>query len=177
MAYLTFISGGARSGKSDYAMELAASMKAGLVYVATATAGDEEMAERIKRHREERGEEWATVEERLDMVQALSKIQPGSAVVIDCLTLWLTNVMTLHGVNVLDELEPDAVNRVRDIIQAVREFDGTVYIVTNELGLGMVPPVKTTRLFRDVSGRINRMFAEAADEAYLLVSGLPLKLK
>jgi len=176
MARLIFISGGTRSGKSDYAMELAARTDVNLVYVATATAGDPEMADRIRRHQEERGERWSTVEEQLDLDRAFEGIPSGSTVVIDCLTLWLTNVMTLHGMNVIEQLETDAVMRTANIIDAVKGFDGVVITVTNELGMGLVPPDRTARLFRDVMGRINRMFADAADEAYMVISGQPLRL-
>jgi len=177
MARMIFISGGTRSGKSDYAMELAGNEDGNLVYVATATAGDPEMAERIRQHQSVRGERWSTVEEQLELDRVVSGIQSGSTVVIDCLTLWLTNVMTLHGMNVVERLETDATMRAANIIQAIKGLDGLVITVTNELGMGLVPPDRTTRLFRDVMGRINRMFAEAADEAYLVVSGRSLRLK
>lgn len=177
MAKLTFISGGARSGKSDYAMEIAGKTGGSLVYIATASAGDPEMEERINRHRSERGEDWATIEEQLNIDRALADLPPGSTVVIDCLTLWLTNVMTLHGMQVIEQFETGAVMRAANIISAIKEYDGSVIAVTNELGLGIVPADKTTRLFRDVMGRINRIFADAADEAYMTVSGQPLKLK
>jgi len=168
-----FVTGGARSGKSDYAMLLAEKSGGRLVYIATATPGDDEMRERIENHRRSRGMNWKTVEETLDLSGAVSSLDGEGAVVIDCLTLWLTNLMMQD----METFEDVAVNKARELAEAFRMFKGTAIAVSNEVGLGIVPENALSRRFRDVAGLANRVMAASADEVYWVVSGIPVKIK
>ena len=161
--------GGARSGKSTYAESLAEGWQGKRIYIATAQAHDEEMAARIKAHRERRGKSWTTVGAMLDLPGALRKAHgEDTFVLIDCLTLWLTNVM-------LAELDCGAA--VRDLIDALSSAKGTVVLVSNEVGSGIVPDNALARKFRDVAGEANRRIAQTADEVVLVTAGLPMVLK
>jgi adenosylcobinamide kinase / adenosylcobinamide-phosphate guanylyltransferase len=161
--------GGARSGKSAYAQRLAETFAAERLYLATAEAGDEEMAARIARHRTDRGEGWATLEEPIEVARALrAEARPGRVVVVDCLTLWLTNVM-LAG--------RDAGQAVAGLVQAIGALAGPAILVSNEVGLGIVPEHSLGREFRDWQGRANREVAGACDAAVFIAAGLPLQLK
>jgi adenosylcobinamide kinase/adenosylcobinamide-phosphate guanylyltransferase len=161
--------GGARSGKSTYAESLAEGWQGEHIYIATAQAHDEEMAARIKTHRERRRKSWTTVEAMLDLPDALRKANATNTfVLIDCLTLWLTNVM-------LAEL--DCGVAVRDLIDALSIAKGTVVLVSNEVGSGIVPDNALARKFRDVAGEANQRIAQEADEVVLVTAGLPMVLK
>ncbi|MBI5695309.1 MAG: bifunctional adenosylcobinamide kinase/adenosylcobinamide-phosphate guanylyltransferase [Nitrospirae bacterium] len=174
MSRLVFVTGGARSGKSDFSMRLAEDSGLAPLYIATATAGDPEMAERIGRHRDARGGAWTTLEEPLDLVGAISGLSgKGHAAVVDCLTLWLTNMMTFSG----DGFEDTARVEAGRLAAALRSFDGVSVVVSNEVGLGIVPDNALARRFRDAAGAANRVIAEAADEVYLVVSGIPVRIK
>jgi len=171
---VTLVLGGARSGKSTHAEKLATGSLHGApphpaVYVATAQAGDVEMATRIVAHRARRGAHWTTLEEPLKLDEALvSATSHGRPVLVDCLTLWLSNVM-LGGGDV-DESTDDL----------LRALDGTavpVVFVSNEVGLGIVPDTPLGRAFRDAQGRLNMRLAERADRVILMTAGLPLTLK
>ncbi|MBV9908104.1 MAG: bifunctional adenosylcobinamide kinase/adenosylcobinamide-phosphate guanylyltransferase [Hyphomicrobiales bacterium] len=163
------ILGGARSGKSAYAQKLAEAHGPERLYLATGTVGDEEMAERIARHRRDRGQGWTTVEEPLDIVAVLAThARGGRAVVVDCLTLWLSNLM-------LAGLDPGpAVAELADVIQRLA---GPAILVSNEVGMGLVPNHKLGREFRDWQGRANREIGAACDAVIFVVAGLPLQLK
>jgi adenosylcobinamide kinase/adenosylcobinamide-phosphate guanylyltransferase len=145
-----------------------------LVYVATATPGDPEMAGRIERHKKARGDGWRTVEEPLNLAEALSGLKGGDgAVVIDCLTLWLSNLMMAGGM----DSEDSAGEKALELAGAMKGLGGTVVVVSNEVGMGIVPENALARRFRDAAGTVNRIIAEAADEVYLMVSGMPVKIK
>ncbi len=171
------ILGGARSGKSDYAQSLAGRLGSRVLYVATATVGDEEMAQRIAHHRASRPATWDTCEAPLDLHAALRGCAPGYEVVlIDCLTLWATNVL------LRDEEHPDlAEARLLADLDAVlvlcAEHDIQLIIVSNEVGLGVVPPYPLGRAYRDLLGRANQHLARHADRVLFLVAGLPLDVK
>jgi adenosylcobinamide kinase/adenosylcobinamide-phosphate guanylyltransferase len=161
--------GGARSGKSAYAQGLAEAYGSERLYLATARAGDEEMARRIARHRADRGEGWATLEEPLEIASALrAEARPGRVVVVDCLTLWLTNLM-------LAGREPGSA--IARLAEAIGALAGPAILVSNEVGLGIVPEHKLGREFRDWQGRANREVAEACDAAVFIAAGLPVPLK
>ena len=165
---VTLVLGGARSGKSVYAEGLVEAHGPGL-YVATAEAGDAEMAERIRRHKERRGNSWTTVEEPLDLAGALkSNAAADLAVLIDCLTLWLNNLMAA---------ERDVDAEVADLLDAIGGLAAPVVLVTNEVGLGIVPDNEAARAFRDAAGRLNQAVAEAADRVVFIVAGTPLVFK
>ena len=168
---IVLITGGARSGKSRYAEERARRIGARLLYVATAEAGDEEMARRIAAHRARRGAEWMTIEAPIEIANALSEIRGGyDAAVLDCVTLWLSN-LTTRG----DEIYVE--RAVEEFIAAARAFDAPLFIVTNELGSGIVPDNALARAFRNLAGRANQRLAAVADEVVFMVAGMPLFVK
>ncbi len=173
MSKLVFIAGGARSGKSGFAVTEAERAGDRLAYIATATPDDPEMEERIRRHRDERGDGWETIEEPLDLVGAVKKISPDTVIVIDCLTLWLTNLLMQDSAGFEDRAKQEA----ERLAAALKAFEGDVFVVSNEVGLGIVPENALARIFRDAAGAVNRKMAEAADEVYLVVSGIPVKIK
>lgn len=161
--------GGARSGKSRYAESLAEGHPGERIYIATAEEGDEEMRQRILDHRSRRGEAWRTVEEALRLPQALAReAVAGRFVLVDCLTLWISNLMQ-QGRDVSGEVEA--------LADALGGIAGSVAIVSNEVGLGIVPDNPLARRFRDQAGLANQRIAEAVSEVVFLAAGLPLKLK
>jgi adenosylcobinamide kinase/adenosylcobinamide-phosphate guanylyltransferase len=161
--------GGARSGKSAYAKSLSEAAAPQRLYLATAEAGDAEMAARIQRHREERRAGWTTREEPLALVEGLSaEAQPGRIVLVDCLTLWLSNLM-LAGRNVEAE--------IARLAEAIPALKGPAAIVSNEVGLSLVPDTRLGREFRDSQGRANQEVARACDAVVLVAAGLPRLLK
>jgi adenosylcobinamide kinase/adenosylcobinamide-phosphate guanylyltransferase len=165
---LVLVGGGARSGKSRWALERARKRGGRLVYIATAEALDDEMSARIAKHRAERDSAFQTIEEPLDLARALRSAD-GDAIVIDCLTLWLSNRMHASLDQTLDQTE--------DAIAAAAAQKAEVIVVTNEVGCGIVPENALAREFRDLAGIMNQRFAEAADEVYWMVFGQPLRVK
>lgn len=169
---LTLVLGGARSGKTRYALAAAtesASGKGGrLTMIATAEALDDEMTARIARHRAERGAAWSTVEAPLAVTESVAALEPGDVAVIDCLTLWISNLM--HH-------ERDITAAVAELVAACRVSPADIFIVSNEVGQGIVPDNALARRFRDEAGWANQAMAKAADVAILVVAGLPLRLK
>lgn len=166
------ILGGARSGKSRYALDLADTFPPPRLYMATAEAGDEEMAARIAQHRRERGEGWDTVEAPLDLTGALGRAQERYQVIlVDCLTLWLSNWLLREG----DRAE---IQRVcRELTTVVENTSTPTILVSNEVGWGIVPENPLAREFRDRAGWLHQLLAAAADLVVLLVAGLPLIVK
>ncbi|OAF10597.1 adenosylcobinamide kinase/adenosylcobinamide phosphate guanyltransferase [Bradyrhizobium centrolobii] len=162
------ITGGARSGKSRRAEARARSFAGQPVYIATAEALDAEMAERIAHHRARRGTDWIEREEPLDLVQALTETDGGGGRLVDCLTLWLSNL--LHA-------ERDWSREVAQLADALPRLKSPVVLVTNEVGLGIVPDNALARVFRDAAGIMNQSIAAVADEVEFVVAGLPMKLK
>lgn len=161
--------GGARSGKSSFAERLIVDSALRRVYVATATISDDEMAERIAHHRHSRGPDWHTVEEPLALVETLKReAQPGSAILVDCLTLWLTNVMLSGG-------DVDAQSAA--LADHLRTARHPIVLVSNEVGMGLVPETPLGRAFRDAQGRLNQMVAAAVPHVAFVAAGLPLWLK
>ncbi len=176
------ILGGARSGKTraalDRALDWSRRLSANVTYVATAQALDEEMKERIARHRAERPTTWSTVEAPLQLASALAGIQPSSVVVIDCLTLWLTNALLLD----FDEERPRAQlaawSREREAFIAwLSAYSGVVVIVSNEVGGGIVPVSSLARRFQDEQGWLNQDVARTCDRVTLVVAGVELSIK
>jgi adenosylcobinamide kinase / adenosylcobinamide-phosphate guanylyltransferase len=165
------VGGGARSGKSRFALALAESLGLQRIFVAPAQAFDEEMATRIARHREERGPGWTTIEEPTELARALADASPADVVLVDCLTLWLSNLL-LRGD------APAAIEQqVEEVVQTLRARARHVVLVTNEVGMGIVPENALARLFRDVAGRANQRIAAAMDEVYLASMGITLRLR
>lgn len=163
---LILITGGVRSGKSRKALSLAELYEEKL-FIATATAGDDEMHERIVRHRAERGAGWQTVEEPLDLARPMS-ISPGAVAIVDCITLWISNAMAA---------EIDIGPALDAFIAAAAHRKAPVIVVTNEVGWGIVPAFESGRYFRDLAGLANQRLAAAADTVWLTISGLELRLK
>lgn len=165
---LTLVLGGARSGKSSHAEALIAAHPAPWTYLATAQAFDDEMEERIAHHRARRDGRWRTVDAPLDLAETLAVMPEGAPVLVDCLTLWLSNVM-------LADLDVDAqTRRLASVLAAPR---GPWVAVANEVGLGIVPENALARRFRDEAGRLNQMVAAGADSVVFLVAGMPLVVK
>jgi adenosylcobinamide kinase/adenosylcobinamide-phosphate guanylyltransferase len=162
------ITGGARSGKSALAERMTLALGTPALYIATAEAWDDEMADRIARHRARRGAEWETVAEPIDLVRALTETDGGAPRLVDCVTLWLSNLM-LGG----HDWEAE-VARIADLIPRLA---APVIFVTNEVGSGIVPDNALARAFRDAAGIANQRLADACDELWLCVSGHPLKVK
>lgn len=169
---VTLVLGGARSGKSAYAEKLAGGLD--VVYIATAQAGDGEMAARIAQHRDSRPAHWSTVEEPLLLAETIERHGAG-AVLVDCLTLWLTNLIFSGP----DEPQDNAaIVRARDrLVEALGRVTGDVILVSNEVGMGIVPMGAVTRLFVDEAGRLNQAVAAVADRVVFVAAGLPLFLK
>ncbi len=173
---LTLILGGARSGKSKLAQRVA-SAAGRVAYIATATSGqDPEMAARIQRHRGNRPHSWQTIEEPLAVASAVERAsRKADAVLVDCLTIWLSNLFWEHRDGPPEQVETAARAELQQIAGTARACH--VILVSNELGCGTVPEPAVTRAFRDVQGLLNQWAAEAADEVILTVAGLPLYLK
>ncbi|OPZ74500.1 MAG: Bifunctional adenosylcobalamin biosynthesis protein CobP [Firmicutes bacterium ADurb.Bin456] len=178
---LILILGGARSGKSDFAEKLAARLEKRVVYIATASARDEEMLKRIQKHKAKRPAFWKTVEEEKSIVDIVKSGGKGDLFLLDCATLWITNLLLDSNIPapgapggplkeewILEQaaLLGDSVNNGADLI-----------IVANETGLGLVPEYPLGRNFRDLSGKVNQILAARAEEVYFIIAGLPLRIK
>jgi len=168
---LIVLLGGARSGKSARAVDLAERRGGPVTFVATAEAGDAEMATRIAAHRASRPAGWATREEPLDVVGAISRVDPESTVVLDCLTLWTANAIA-RG-----DTDADVERHAREAAAAAAERAGLTVAVGNEVGLGLVPDTPLGRRYRDLLGRVNTIWVDAADEAFFVVAGRSLRLE
>lgn len=168
--------GGARSGKSRFAEELAGSLGGGVLYVATAAARDAEMAERIRQHRLRRPAHWRTIEAATGLAEAVAPRLTGSAtcVLVEDLTLLLSNLGVQEG---SDSLAADSEARAKREVAALLELPAHVVLVSNEVGLGIVPQTPLGRAFRDALGRVNQAAAAAASEVYFLIAGLPMVVK
>lgn len=172
------VTGGARSGKSGFAERLMQSLTDRAVYVATGQAFDDEMQERIvlhKRQRMESGYAWETVEEPYDLPVLLERLSGGGAVLVDCLTLWLSNV--LLAVEGFDERQTLVEEELTRLEKSVSSFEGTLILVTNEVGDGIVPEYALGRLYRDLAGRMNALIARQCEQVFLVTAGIPIELK
>jgi len=165
---LTLVTGGARSGKSRYAEDLISAQPPPWFYLATAQAGDAEMAARIAAHRARRAPEWKNIEVLHELARAFSELPAAAPALVDCLTLWLSNRL-LADANIETE--------TRELEQALARHAGPVVLVTNEVGSGIVPDNALARMFRDHQGRLNQRMAARADRVVLMVAGLPLVVK
>jgi len=182
---IIFITGGARSGKSRFALEMAESLvmrhdssphlKA---YIATAEALDDEMKERIERHKDKRGADWYTFEEPVNIASLINKIQDKyNVILLDCLTLWLSNIMHKEA-DINKEIESLISSLVtQPALRLTKDYPSLIFIVSNEVGMGIVPENDLARRFREWAGFLNQKVAEIADEVYFMVSGIPVKIK
>jgi adenosylcobinamide kinase/adenosylcobinamide-phosphate guanylyltransferase len=182
---ITFVIGGARSGKSSFVLNEVSKLEGTRAYVATGEALDDEMLDRISKHKEDRGPEWNTYEEPLDIAKVITDINDTyRVVVIDCLTLWLSNVLiraqsTEHRTQTTEK-------SMQELIEALKCFKNPsrvtrhasrLFIVSNELGMGIVPENAMAREFRDLTGFLNQKVAAIADEVFLVTAGIPMKIK
>jgi adenosyl cobinamide kinase/adenosyl cobinamide phosphate guanylyltransferase len=166
---LVLLIGGARSGKSELALQLAGEQPAPVVFLATGEAGDDEMRARIEQHQRERPSTWQTVEEPLRLQVALETIEQTSCVIVDCLTLWAANALERLGA-------ADTETQAKAAAATAAARSGLTIAISNEVGLGLVPDNPLGRSYRDLLGRVNTLWADAAAHAYLLVAGRPLPL-
>lgn len=172
MGKIVFILGGARSGKSTYAVELAKNHNERIAFIATCRPKDEEMKKRIELHKKKRPVHWKTFEEPKNVSSLLKEITAGfDTVIIDCLTLLVSNLLS-------DNLDDRIIEqRIKKMLKTLEKANCRSIIVSNEVGLGIVPGNKLARRFRDLAGRINQLVVKKADEVFFMISGLPLKLK
>lgn len=183
MSKITLITGGARSGKSHFAQELALKSAQPVLFVATAEAGDEEMRRRIAEHRKGRPTTWRTLEVTTHIGrQILTGIGQTPTVVIDCITLLVNNILSQH----LDPsgeptdatlIEKEVSAEINELVNTINQVKASFIIVTNEVGLGLVPANRVGRLYRDLLGKANQILAQPADEIYFMVAGIPMSIK
>ena len=171
---LIVILGGVRSGKSRFAQQLAVSAKGRVLFLATAQATDDEMAERIARHKSSRPAAWHTIEEPLQIASALkSQASSSDIVILDCLTVWVGNMMSrdanASGEETLEEIER--------LLKVYKDGSASLILVSGEVGMGLVPPYPLGRAFRDIQGWINQKLAQEADKVFFMIAGIPLELK
>ncbi len=179
----TLIIGGARSGKSSFAQELALKSSGAVLFVATAEAGDEEMRQRIEDHQKARPSTWKTLEATTHVGRQITQhIGKAQTVVIDCITLLINNILQQHGQHNDEEIEmalveKEVMSEIVNLVNRIDQVNASFIIVTNEVGLGLVPVNKLGRLYRDLLGKANQVLAQHADEVYLMVAGIPLRIK
>ncbi len=184
---LVLILGGARSGKSTFTERLAATSEKRVAFIATATASDEDMRDRIARHKAARPVTWVTIEEPLDLVAAVTQAsKEADVILLDCMTLWLSNWMAQHSSTVEEDdvqlqhaYNDGVLADIEALLSAIRFLapGKTVLIVTNEVGLGIVPMYPLSRAYRDLLGWINQRIAQDADRVYLMIAGLAVDIK
>lgn len=185
MGSLILVTGGARSGKSSFAEAKAKEFGSNILYVATAQPFDDEMKERISRHKAQRPESWETFEGYKNLDMELDALISGKhAVLLDCITIMVSNLMMdtsqdWEGLprEMVAEIESSVQHQLERLISFVKMNNVPFVLVTNEVGLGVVPPSAMGRDFRDIAGRVNQLLAKTADEVYFCVSGIPVKIK
>jgi len=178
MSTIILVTGGSRSGKSAYALRLAESRPGPWTFVATCPAIDEEMTRKIAVHQQERdARPWTTIEEEIDLAGAIGRAGAAGVILVDCLTLWINNLMYRAAPAGRELGEAEVAGLTDAVVRAARRAPGTAIFVTNEVGLGIVPPDSSTRLYRNLVGRCGQAIAAAADAAVLVVCGLPINLK
>lgn len=185
MSKIILVTGGARSGKSGFAESLCRERNNNTAYIATSVAFDDEMKERIKKHQESRPSEWKTYEIYKDIYTIIEEIgQNHDTVILDCVTLLVNNLMFTSDVDIdtatqeeINDLEEYIKDQVKKLIEEVRKTDLYFVMVTNEIGLGVVPGYKLGRIYCDFVGRINQMLGKLSDEVYFTVCGIPTKIK
>lgn len=186
MGNIILVTGGARSGKSSFAEKMASSLGKEILYVATSIPFDNEMKDRIRKHKRQRPADWDVLEAFCDLDTSLSgAIEEHKAILLDCITVMVSNILfssgevdwesiDMHNVNIL---EANVIKEIDKLIKASELSDIPFIIVTNEIGMGIVPENRLARIFRDIAGRVNQRIAGYANEVYLVVSGIPVKIK
>jgi len=177
------IIGGAGSGKSHFALEMASKLGEPVLFVATAEAGDEEMRQRIEKHKRTRSAAWRTLEVTSHLGSHIGqKIGGAQVVIVDCITLLVNNIFNQYSDRSGEQIDAPLIEKrliaeIGELIECIDRLDASFIIVSNEVGQGLVPANRMGRLYRDLLARANQMLAQAADEVYLMVAGLPLKIK
>ncbi|MDN5300369.1 MAG: adenosylcobinamide kinase / adenosylcobinamide-phosphate guanylyltransferase [Clostridiales bacterium] len=183
---ISYVTGGARSGKSRFAEAKVAALGSKIAYIATAIPFDEGMQDRIAKHRRQRPASWETIEQykQFETLVHQKAFLEADALIFDCATVMITNMMMDSGldfdtidVESVNSLESEIAKEVEKLLNVCRENDKQLVIVSNEVGLGLVPSYRMGNLFRDIQGRINQLLAREADEVHFVVSGIPLKIK
>jgi adenosylcobinamide kinase / adenosylcobinamide-phosphate guanylyltransferase len=178
MAKIVLVTGGSRSGKSAFAQKLAESSPGPRAFIATCPVLDDEMRERIRKHQEaRRGRGWDTIEEPLDIRGAITKAHQYSTLIVDCLTLWINNLLFEAEKSGRSISETDIALDCQALITACEQHPGIIICVTNEVGMGIIPENPLARHYRDLAGRCNQIIAEASARVVLLVSGQPIEIK
>lgn len=168
MGKLIFILGGARSGKSSFALELAQKSGKRVTFIATATPIDSEMKERIKNHKKVRPKEWKTVEVKNNLDKKIGQ-EKNKMILIDCLTIYISYLMDLPETRILEHM--------KQVIKVIKRSGSDIIVVSNEVGCGIHPENKLGRDYRDILGKVNQMFARSADEFYIMFAGMPVNIK
>lgn len=179
MGWITLILGGARSGKSSYALKLAGESQQPVTFIATAQALDDEMSSRIKKHKTERPADWQTLELPLNIAQNVSQIKSDIAI-LDCVTLWVTNLLMQFVKDDLVDETPfiqAAQVETENLLLAIGKSGQEWLIISNEVGLGLVPPYQMGRVYRDALGWVNQRLAQEAQQVIVMVAGIPMKVK
>jgi len=168
----TLIIGGASSGKSRYVINTLKGEDE-VIFIATGIRTDPEMENRIEKHRAERPSKWITIEEPCNIKETLEKTnKKAKYIIIDCLTFWISNLIYI------EKMKPENIkNKAEEVALFLETMDSKTYVITNEVGMGIIPSDPDTRSFRKIAGEVNQIFAKYSSEAYLIVSGIPLKLK
>lgn len=177
---LIFITGGARSGKSSFVEQLALNSSRSVAYIATAQPLDEEMKERIKRHKKRRPANWEIFEEPQEVNQLINSLgYEKEVIIIECLTLLISNLLLQRSNEKFEpsQREEEILNMTKEMAKLAYQVPAQVIVVSNEVGMGLVPENKLGRIYRDILGQVNKIIANRADEVFYLVSGIPLKIK
>ncbi len=177
MATIILITGGSRSGKSAYAQGVAEAHPGERIYIATCPVIDGEMAERIKKHQQARKQGWSTIEETENLVAALHSAKKAKTILVDCLTLWVNNLLYKAESENTALTEEEITARSLEVLDVCKSLPGTIIFVTNETGMGIVPADPQSRLFRDLAGRCNQIMADSADTVILMISGIAVTIK
>lgn len=185
MSKIVLVTGGARSGKSSFAESLCINQNNSTAYIATSIPFDDEMKDRVKKHKESRPQNWETYEIYKDIYTIVKEVaNKHKTVILDCVTLLVNNLMFTYGTDIdkatqeeINQLEAYIKDQVNKLITELKNTDLYVVVVTNELGMGVVPANKLSRIYTDITGRINQQIAHSSDEVYFVVSGIPMKIK
>jgi adenosylcobinamide kinase/adenosylcobinamide-phosphate guanylyltransferase len=173
---LILVIGGARSGKSAFAQQLAQQKAEKVLFIATAEAKDSEMVERVRHHRRRRPDHWHTVEEPLKLARAIDGADSYEVIIVDCLTLWVSNLLQASEAQKMAALEATVLDATRELLRAYEQGGATLILVSNEVGMGLVPPYPMGRTYRDVLGKVNQLLAAQASQVYLMMAGLAVEL-
>ena len=185
MSNIILVTGGARSGKSNFAESLCIKQNNRTAYIATSIPFDDEMKNRVKKHQESRPKKWKTYEIYKDIYSIVEELDNNhDTVIMDCVTLMVNNLMFTYGIEVdkatsqeLDELEEYIKEQIKKLMEAIKKTNLYFVIVSNEVGMGIVPENKLSRIYADFVGRANQLIAKYSDEVYFVVSGIPMKVK